>query len=126
MIVQIPAHAIHRWQQRVNDVSMTEARQQMEAFLVGASAEGKPRGWMKDDHRREWGLRRHGLNANHLAPLGYAYNDELGGVCVVLAMTDPPFVVTVVTREMRRERRQRFSFVIQAERRHGRLRRRIQ
>ena len=119
MAVGIPAHAIRRWQERVSNVGFDEARQEMERFLAAASIEGKPRSWMKGAEQRAQRLARHGAQV-HPDPVAYAYNVSFPGVCIVLAMATSPFILTVATRAMQRERNRRYQQTMATESRHRR------
>ena len=70
-------------------------------FLSTASIEGKSRSWMQDDRRRP---RQSGSD---LAPVHFAYNTNRPGICLLVVMTDRPFVTTVVTRAEARQRDRR-------------------
>ena len=122
--MNIPPHVVERWRQRVAPTATeAEGREQVEAFLSTASIEGKPRNWMKRDALRAKGLERGGAPLEKRAPYGYAYNDEQGGVCVVLAMTEPPRALTVVTRALQRQGDRRYDNSLRTERLHRRMHR---
>jgi hypothetical protein len=91
----------------------------MVAFLATASVEGKPRGWMKGDHRRASGLARGGAVTPR--PCDYAYNDEQPGVCLILTRASFPMVLTVVTRQLTKAGDRRYQQVQRHERNHGRM-----
>ena len=114
----ISSHAISRWQERVSAVSVDEARHEMEAFLSTASVEGKPRNWMREDQQSR-------ASVNRTAPIEYAYNITQPGVCLLIAMTDSPFVLTVVTRAIARDRQreERKAIAVARSGRFARLRR---
>ena len=79
--------------------------------------EGKPRAWMADHvmpaaFRTEIERQRYGGQHDEL-PVWYAYNQDRPGVCLVVTKSDPPIVLTVITRQMlqkpRRPRRNRIA-----------------
>ena len=106
------------------DASETDARGQLAEFMRTASIEGKPRRWMAGDLHRSSYMSQAGVRAEGRAAVAYAYNEGRGGVCAIVAMTEPPFVITVVTRRDSRigQRARRERLV--AERLHGRRGRR--
>jgi hypothetical protein len=91
-ITSITGHAIRRWMERISEVGFEEARQEMKTFLSSATVEGKPRSWMAEQRRRSSST--HGPER----PIGFAYNHERPGVCLLVVLADSPFVLTVVNR----------------------------
>lgn len=76
----------------------------MARFLDVAAMEGKPRAWMADKviptaFRAEIERQRYGGEAEE-QPVWFAYNQDWPGVCLVVTRTDPPIVLTVITRQM--------------------------
>lgn len=80
----------------------------------------KPRRWHLSDMKRKVWLAPPGEPIEGRAPVLFAYNDERGGVCAIVAMTPAPFVVTVVTRRNARQRKQLRKAVMQPSRVSGR------
>ncbi len=72
--------------------------------------EGKPRNWMKSFHQRKTRLARHGEEASE-RDVAFAYNDEQGGVCLIVLLGESPFVLSVFTRAGVRERERRYRAV---------------
>lgn len=95
---------VDRWIERVQpDASREQARVTLLQFLDRGALEDRPRGWLRS---------KNGFTARDgQAPLAWAFSAEWPGVALVVAMTNPLLVLTVLTRRVLKDgERQRASY----------------